>query len=99
MEQEGRFDLYEFSACKGITETTKRGILRGLARVYDPLVVLKAKTLYQKACEENFLWDKQLPESLIKQWQKWQRQLTESISIPRSVSVKAVKDIPTAWIW
>ena len=87
-----------FQPAKEITETTKRGILRGMARVYDPLgiaapVVLKAKTLYRQACEEKLPWDKQLPESLAKQWQKWQRQLPESISVPRSVSVKAVKDI------
>ena len=83
---------------KEIAKTTKRGILRGMARVYDPLgiaapVVLKAKTLYRKACDETLPWDKQLPESLIKQWQKWQRQLPESSSIPRSVSVKAMKDV------
>ena len=95
-----------FQPAKEITETTKRGILRGMARVYDPLgiaapVVLKAKTLYRQACEEKLPWDKQLPESLAKQWQKWQRQLPESlakqwqkwqrqlpesISVPRSVS-------------
>ena len=61
---------------KEITETTKRGILRGMARIYDPLgiaasVALQAKTLYWKACEENLPWDKRLPESLIKQWKKW----------------------------
>ena len=87
-----------FQPAKEITETTKRGILRGMARVYDPLgiaapVVLKVKTLYRQACEEKLPWDKQLPESLAKQWQKWQRQPPESISVPRSVSVKAVKDI------
>ena len=40
-----------FQPAKEITETTKRRILRGMARVYNPvgiasLVVLKAKTLY-----------------------------------------------------
>ena len=64
-----------FQPAKERTETAKRGILRGMARVYDPLgiaapVVLKAKTLYLKACEVNLPWEKQLPESLIKQWQK-----------------------------
>ena len=87
-----------FLPAKETTETTKRGILRGMAQVFDPLgitapVLLKAKTLYRQACEDNLPWDKQLPESLAKQWQQWQRQLPESISVPRCVSMKAVKDI------
>ena len=87
-----------FLPAKETAETTKRGILRGMARIYDPLgiaapVLLKAKTLYRQACEDNLPWDKQLPESLAKQWIKWQRQLPESISVPRCVSMKAVKDI------
>ena len=87
-----------FLPAKETAETTKRGILRGMARIYDPLgivapVLLKAKTLYRQACEDNLPWDKQLPESLAKQWIKWQRQLPESISVPRCVSMKTVKDI------
>ena len=87
-----------FLPAKETAETTKRGILRGIARIYDPLgiaapVLLKAKTFYRQACEDNLLWDKQLPESKAKQWIKWQRQLPESISIPRCVSMKAVKAI------
>ena len=40
--------------------------------MYDPLgiaalVVLNAKVVYRKACEENLSWDKQLPEPLAKQ--------------------------------
>ena len=67
-----------------------------MARIYDLLgiaarVLLKAKKLYRQACEDNLPLDKQLPESLAKQWIKWQRQLPESTSVPRCVSMKAVK--------
>ena len=87
-----------FLPAKETAETTKRGILRSIARVFDPLgiaapVLLKAKTLYRQACEDNRPWDKLLPESLSKQWKKWQMQLPESISVPRCVSLKAVKDM------
>ena len=86
-----------FLPAKETAEATKRGILRSMARVFDPLgiaapVLLKAKTLYRQACEYNLPCDKLLPESLSTQWKKWQTQLPESISVHRCISLKAVKD-------
>eukprot|EP00794_Sanderia_malayensis_P019342 gene19342-21260_t len=89
-----------FLPAKETAETTKRGILRGMARVFDPLgiaspVLLKAKKLYRQPCEDNLPWDKQLPESLAKQWGKWQMQLPESISpsTESSEEAKLIKEV------
>ena len=92
-----------FLPAKETIETMKRGILRGMARVFHPLgiaapVLLKAKILYRQACEDNLPWGKQLPESLAKQWGKWQRQLPESISVPRCV-FESSQEYPTTRIW
>ena len=45
-----------------IVQPTKRGILRKVAKIYDPLglvapVTLQGKLLYRDACEEKCTWD------------------------------------------
>ena len=44
------------------TSYPKRGVLRAMAKVYDPLgiaspILLSAKHIYQQICEENHTWD------------------------------------------
>ena len=72
-------------------QVTKRGILRSLASVFDPLglvplVTLTGKLIYQDACDQKLLWDTQPPENLLKRWRKWERELPEIIIVPRSLS-------------
>ena len=55
------------------TETTKRGVLSHLARIYDPLglaspVTLIRKQLYCDICDDKIPWDTQLLEPLLKCW-------------------------------
>jgi hypothetical protein len=50
----------DFTSCKAMQEYTKRGILRDMAKVYDPLglvspVMLEAKHLYRIVCENAHL--------------------------------------------
>ena len=50
---------------------TKRGILKKIASVYDPLGVvssmtLTGKLLYRVACDLKMAWDTQLPSKLVK---------------------------------
>lgn len=54
-------------------ETTKRGILTNLAKVYDPLglvspVILDAKPVYREACNKKIAWDIPRPEATATQW-------------------------------
>ena len=57
-----------------IVAATKRGVL-GTARVYHPLglvspLTLEGKMLYRNACQEKKAWDAELPQELVKRWQK-----------------------------
>ncbi len=51
------------------TELTKRGILKKLASVYDPLglispITLVGKIIFRDTCLKNLKWDEEIPESL-----------------------------------
>lgn len=72
-------------------EATKRGILGKVASVYDPLglvspMTLGGKLLYRNACQLKIAWDKQLPGDLMKSWSKWESQLPEGITAPRTIA-------------
>ena len=54
-------------------ESSKRGILSKIARVYDPLGLVSLRTLagkllYREACDRKLGWDAPLNESLAKRW-------------------------------
>ena len=71
-------------------ETTKRGILTNLAKIYDPLgltspVVLQGKLLYREACSKKQAWDAPLPEKIAKEWRKWEHGLSNAVSLVRSI--------------
>ena len=56
-------------------ETTKRGILGKLARIYDPLglvspTTLQRKLIYRDACELKQTWDGPLPDALAARWRR-----------------------------
>ena len=73
------------------TETTKRGVLSHLAKIYDPLglaspVTLIGKQLYRDICDDKIPWDTQLPGPLLKRWKHWNSTLTENLTVPRTLA-------------
>ena len=73
------------------SETTKRGVLSHLAKIYDPLglaspVTLLGKQLYRDICDCNIPWDTQLPGSLLKRWKERNSSLTENFTVPRALA-------------
>ena len=60
--------------------STKRELLRGTSKLYDPHgifapVGLVPKLMFQKICGRKFAWDDPLPEEVDKQWREWRDQL------------------------
>ena len=74
-----------------VAQSTKRGILGKVARIYDPLgliapITLQGKLLYRDACEEKRAWDAPLSTPLEQQWQKWERSLPQHVTCPRALT-------------
>ena len=72
------------------TESTKRGILGKVARVYDPLglvapLTLTGKLLYRDVCNAKLAWDSQLPQELSRKLMKWEESLPASAMTKRSL--------------
>lgn len=72
-------------------EVTKREMLRSLASVYDPLglaspISLVGKFLYQEVCDQHLPWDESVPESIRRQWDKFQKNLPDHLQFPRSLA-------------
>ena len=72
---------------------TKRGMLKFLASIYDPVgiispVTLLAKDMYRDPCDLKLSWNQRLLEDLMKQWTKWIRGLPhQQIEVPRSIPI------------
>ena len=69
---------------------TKRGILRKLARIYDPLglvspLTLEGKLVYRDVCDAKLPWDAVLSTVQLGKWQAWERSLPKEIEVPRSI--------------
>lgn len=80
-------------------DTTKRGILRTIAAVYDPCgfgapILLPAKLLLQQLWKKQIKWDAPLPEDLSKEWKTILVEMKEleSICLPRNITIPDVKD-------
>ena len=72
------------------TESTKRGILGKVAKIYDPLrlvapVTLTGKLLYRDVCNAKLAWDTKLPYELSRKLMKWEETLPTSAMTKRSL--------------
>ncbi|XP_068757909.1 uncharacterized protein [Montipora capricornis] len=70
-------------------ETMKRGILRFLAAVYDPLgiaspTMLVEKLLYREICESRLPWDEKVSDRMGQEWLKFVRSLPNKVEVSRS---------------
>ena len=75
---------------KNNKQFTKRGVLKQLAAIYDPLglvsaVTLIGKIIFRDICNEHLQWDEELPEKLKQRWVKWIQSLPEKVVITRSI--------------
>ena len=81
---------------KGTFEATKRGVLKFLASIYDPLgiispILLKGKILFRDICDQKLNWDKPLPDELWRRWINWKQYLPAKLKIPRSIPTVKLK--------
>ena len=65
-------------------------MLGKIPKVYDPpgLVLpltLEGKMLYRDACQERKAWDAELPQELVKRWQKWEMKLPVKTEVHRAL--------------
>ena len=71
-------------------DPTKRGVLRKLTSIYDPLgfvspVTLVGKCLYRDVCCEKLAWDAELTGTLKLKWKRWEQSLPKQIAITRAL--------------
>ena len=57
-------------------EKTKRGLLRAIASIYDPLglippLVISLKVIFQELCKDGGGWDEPIPPLLAQEWESW----------------------------
>ncbi|XP_061712809.1 uncharacterized protein LOC133521756 [Cydia pomonella] len=67
---------------------TKKGVLRVLARLYDPCgfvspLMLPGKLLFQEICTRKLKWDEILPEDLLTSW----RNIIENLKVVKNVEL------------
>ena len=74
---------------------TRRGVLKVLSTVYDPLgmvspFVLKAKLIFQSECRLDKDWDDPLSDQNLKLWHRWLEDMPalQKLKVPRCVMPK-----------
>ena len=85
----------DFQGCKTTKDFTKRGVLRAMAKVYDPLglaspIMLDAKHFYCRICKTDASWDALLDKEMEMIWDQRLKNLLDSLIVPRSLT--------SAWI-
>ena len=73
-----------------IVAARKRGVLGKIAKVYDPLGLVspltsEGKMLHRDACQQKKAWDAELPQELVKRWQKWEMKLPVKTEVLRAL--------------
>ena len=83
-------DTFKFQAVQAGKPSTKRGVLSVVSSLFDPLgflspFVFSAKILLQDLWRDKILWDQEIPEPYLSQWQRWLEELPHvvTINIPR----------------
>ena len=72
-------------------KNTKRGVLKFLASIYDPLgvispIMLVGKCIFRELCETKHSWDEQIRHDLAVKWQKFKKCLPAQATFPRAIS-------------
>ena len=75
----------------------KIGILQKLALCYDFLglispILLGRKSIYREVRELGTRWDQQLPEAILKKWNKWNNKSPEKMVAPRAFRLQHEKN-------
>jgi hypothetical protein len=90
-----RRDEFQFQLKLPNAPATRRGILKCVASLYDPLglvapMLLLARKLLQDLCHRGLEWDTLVDESDRKAWQCWLENIKsiETIKVPRCISHK-----------
>ena len=73
-----------------VKKQSKRGMLKHLAFVFDPLELISSVTLtgnnmYREACHLKLSWDEQLTEPLRTKWIKFSESLRKKFEVSRSI--------------
>ena len=69
----------------------KRGVLRKIAKTFDPLGLaspqtLQGKLIYREICEKKVPWDGVLPNKLMKKLTQWERLLPDKVTTLRTLA-------------
>ena len=69
---------------------TKRGVLRTLFSVFDPLflvspAIINGKRIFQETCSLKLDWDEELPHDVARRWKQWTTELPllSKFKVPR----------------
>ena len=70
--------------------STKRELLKKLAKVYEPLglkslLTLQGKLIYRDICNQKLPWDAQLTTNLTERVKKWEQTLLTGVTVPHPV--------------
>ena len=71
--------------------TTKREVLRQMAKVYDPLglaspTTLLGKLIFRDICDSKIAWDTPLTKELRRRWERYEHSLPQQVSTPRPLA-------------
>ncbi|KAL7880839.1 hypothetical protein SRHO_G00030930 [Serrasalmus rhombeus] len=69
-------DQYRFKINLKERPHTRRGLFSIVSSIFDPLgflspIVLPAKGILQDLCRQKYSWDENLPDNVVKDWNKW----------------------------
>ena len=85
-----RLDTLAVTFLQNDTPSTKREVLRSLAKVYDPLglatpLTLQGKLIYREICDQKLPWDTELTIQLAEKVKNWEQTLPTSVTVPQAV--------------
>jgi len=76
---------------------TRRGVLKTIAEIFDPIgllapAVIPAKKIFQETCLLKLDWDETLPPNLLRTWNNWKETMSEleNYSVSRGLKTEKV---------